>query len=167
MRFSIAQLIVVVTVAAFLIAFGGFLLGTLERLFLPISVIGFLGFLIWSQMFSGKNVLFALAISLPAILVWIYMLLTYSRLFALGSVDSMANLDPMYPQPFPHPDVVLKFFLEESRLSKTSPSDLGSLASRTIGLIGLVAACLAGWFLGSLIRRKPAGESLELAEAEK
>ena len=48
MRFSIAQLIVVVTVAAFLIAFGGFLLGTLERLFLPISVIGFLGFLIWS-----------------------------------------------------------------------------------------------------------------------
>ncbi|MDB4468638.1 hypothetical protein N9093_02135 [bacterium] len=52
MRFSIAQLIVVVTVAAFLIAFGGFLLGVLERLFLPISVVGFLVFLNWSRMSS-------------------------------------------------------------------------------------------------------------------
>ena len=168
MRFSIAQLIMVVTVAAFLIAFGGLLLGTLERLFLPISVIGFFVFLIWSQMFSGKNVLFALAISLPAILVWGYMLLTFERLLILGSVDSMYNLDPMYPQPFPHPDVVLKFFLEDRRLSsETKPADLASVAFRVISMIGLSATCLAGWFLGSLIRRKPAGESLELAEAEK
>jgi len=168
MRVPIAQLIVDVTVAAFLIAFGGFLLGTLERLFLPISVIGFLGFLIWSQMFSGKNVWFAFAISLPAILVWIYMLLTYDRLLILGSIDSMANLNPMYPQPFPHPDAVLKFFLEDRRLSsETNPADLASVAFRVISMTGLSAICLAGWFLGSLIRRKPAGESLELAEAEK
>lgn len=168
MRFSVAQLIVVVTVVAFLLAFGGFLLAVLERLFIPISVVGFLVFLNWSRMFNGKNVLLALAISLPAILVWGYMLLTFERLLILGSVDSMYNLDPMYPQPFPHPDAVLKFFLEDRRLSsETNPADLASVAFRVISMIGLSAICLAGWFLGSLIRRKPAGESLELAEAEK
>ena len=168
MRFSVAQLIVVVTVVAFLLAFGGFLLAVLERLFIPISVVGFLVFLNWSRMFNGKNVLLALAISLPAILVWGYMLLTFERLLILGSVDSMNNLDPMYPQPFPHPDAVLKFFLEDRRLSsETNPADLASVAFRGISMIGLSAICLAGWFLGSLIRRKPAGESLELAEAEK
>ncbi len=167
MRFSVAQLIAFVTLVAFLIAFGGFLLVLLERLFIPISVVGFLILLNWSRMFSGKNVWFAFAISIPAIFVWGYMTLTYYRLFVLGSVESMADLNPMYPQPFPHPDAVLKFFLEESRLSKNSPADLASIAFRTIGLIGLVAACLAGWFMGSLIRRKSAGEPLELADSEK
>lgn len=69
MRFSVAQLIVFVTIAAFLIAFGDFLLGMLERSSIPISVFGFLVFLNGSRMFSGKNVLLTLAISLPALLV--------------------------------------------------------------------------------------------------
>ena len=168
MRFSVAQLIVFVTIAAFLIAFGGFLLGVLERFFIPISVIGFLVFLNWSRILNGRNVLLAFAISLPAISVWCYMTLTYYRLFVLGSVDSMYNLDPIYPQPFPHPDAVLKFFLEDRRLSiETNPADLASMAFRVISMIGLSAICLAGWFLGSLIRRKPAGEPMALAEAEK
>lgn len=164
MRFSVAQLIVFVTIVAFLLAFGGFLLGALERFFIPISVIGFFVFLNWSRMFKGKNVLLALAISLPAILVWGYMGLTYYRLFALGSVESMDDLEPTHPQPFPHPDAVLDFFLEDSRLSKNSPTDLASIASRTIGLIGLVAACLAGWFQGSLIRRKSVDDQVESGE---
>ncbi len=168
MRFSIAQLIVFVSIAAFLIAFSGFLLGVLERFFIPISVIGFLVFLNWSRILNGRNVLLAFAISLPAILVWCYMTLAYYRLFVLGSVDSMYNLDPIYPQPFPHPDAVLKFFLEDRRLSiETSPADLASMAFRVISVIGLSAICLAGWFLGLLIRRKPAGEPMALAEAEK
>lgn len=168
MRFSIAQLMVVVTITGFLFAFGGLLLGMFERFFIPISVVGFLVFLNWSRMYNGRNVLLAFVISLPAILVWGYMLLTYSRLLVLGSVDSMANLDPMYPQPFPHPDTVLKFFLEDKRLSsETNPADLASMAFRVISMIGLGAICLAGWFLGSLIRRKSAGEPMELAEAAK
>ena len=44
MRFSVAQLIVFVTIVAFLLAFGGFLLGALERLFIPISVDWFFRF---------------------------------------------------------------------------------------------------------------------------
>lgn len=164
MRYSVAQLIVFVTIVAFLLAFGGFLLGALERIFIPISVVGFFVFLNWSRMFKGKNVLLAFVISLPAILVWAYMALTFYRLIALGSVESMADLEPTHPQPFPHPDAVLDFFLEDSRLSKNSPSDLASIASRTIGLIGLVAACLAGWFLGSLIRRKSVDDEVESGE---
>ena len=168
MRFSVAQLIVFVTIAAFLIAFGDFLLGGLELFFIPISVIGFLVFLNWSRILNGRNVLLAFAISLPAISVWCYMTLTYYRLFVLGSVDSMYNLDPIYPQPFPHPDAVLNFFLEDRRLSiETNPADLASMAFRVISMIGLSAICLAGWFLGLLIRRKPAGEPMALAEAEK
>jgi hypothetical protein len=92
------------------------------------------------------------------------MALTYYRLIALGSVESMDDLEPTHPQPFPHPDVVLDFFLEDSRLSKTSPTDLGSILRRTIGLIGLVAACLAGWFQGSLIRRKSVDDQVESGE---
>ena len=168
MRFSVAQLIVFVTIAAFLIAFGGFLLGGLELFFIPISVIGFLVFLSWSRMLKGRNVLLVFAISLPAILVWCYVTLTCYRLFVLGSVDSMYNLDPMYLQPFPHPDGVLKFFLEDRRLSsETNPADLASMAFRVISIVGLSAICLAGWFLGSLIPRKPAGEPMAFADAEK
>jgi hypothetical protein len=168
LRYSVAQLIVFVTIVAFLLAFGSFLLGALlgalERFFIPISVIGFFVFLNWSRMHKGKNVLLALAISLPAILVWAYMALTYYRLIALGSVESMDDLEPTHPQPFPHPDVVLDVFLEDSRLSKNSPTDLGSILRRTIGLIGLVAACLAGWFMGSLIRRKSVDDQVESGE---
>lgn len=154
MRFSVAQLIVFVTLAAFLIAFGGFFLTMLERFFIPISVFGFLVFLNWSRMFSGKNVLLTLAISLPALLVWVYMLFAYYRIISLGNVDSMATLDPSFPQNFPHPDALLKVRLEDWRLGETKPHDMASIVFSVIGLIGLGAACLAGWFLGSLIRRK-------------
>ena len=117
MRFSVAQLIVFVTLAAFLIAFGGFFLTMLERFFIPISVFGFLVFLNWSRMFSGKNVLLTLAISLPALLVWVYMLFAYYRIISLGNVDSMATLDPSFPQNFPHPGSLGRLAVRRNKAS--------------------------------------------------